>query len=176
MKVSALTLRFDASSGGFDSAPLDAFQQTRDLLSVVEHFFVHEGQPWLLLVLTWKPHRHLEPRRPPSAGEQRQRPADRLSAADKPLHEALRAWRNRQAKADGRPPYIILNATELAALAEARPRTRADLLAIRGIGPGKADRFGEALLGLVAEHAGVTEAPSPSPAPERSGEEAPSDG
>jgi hypothetical protein len=38
VNVSALTLRFDASSGGFDSAPLDAFQQTRDLLSVVEHF------------------------------------------------------------------------------------------------------------------------------------------
>ncbi len=158
MKVSTLSLRFDAEAGGFDNTALEAFQQTRDVLSVVEHFFVHDGQPWLLLVLTWKPHRHLEPKAPRSKGEPRQRPADKLADADKPLHEALRAWRNRQAKADGRPPYIILNAAELAAVAEARPRTRADLLAIKGIGPGKADRFGEAILGLVAEHTNVTEA------------------
>ena len=161
MNVSALTLRFDAEQGGFDNTALGAFQQTRDVLSVVEHFFMHDGLPWLLLVLTWKPHRHLEPRRPPSEGEQRLRPADRLTDADKALHEALRAWRNRQAKADGRPPYIILSATELAAVAEARPRTRADLLAIKGVGPGKADRFGEAVLGLVAEHTKVTEAAAP---------------
>jgi hypothetical protein len=123
VKVSTLSLRFDAEAGGFDNAALEAFQQARDVLSVVEPFFVHDGQPWLLLVLTWKPHRHLEPARAPSEGEERQRPVDRLSDADTPLHEALRAWRNRQAKADGRPPSIILNAAELAALAEARPRT-----------------------------------------------------
>ena len=64
MKVSTLSLRFDAEAGGFDNTALDAFQQTRDLLSMVEHFFVHDGQPWLLLVLTWKPHRHLEPKPP----------------------------------------------------------------------------------------------------------------
>ncbi len=124
MRVSTLSLRFDPEAGGFDNTALEAFQQTRDVLSVVEHFFVHDGQPWLLLVLTWKPHRHLEPKPRRSKGEQRQRPADKLADADKPLHEALRAWRNRQAKADGRPPYIILNAAELAAVAEARPRTR----------------------------------------------------
>lgn len=163
MKVSTLSLPFDPEAGGFDNTALDAFQHTRDVLSVVEHFFVHDGQPWLLLVLTWKPHRHLEPQAPRPKGEPRQRPADNLADADKPLHEALRAWRNRQAKADGRPPYIILNAAELAAVAEARPRTRADLLAIKGIGPGKADRFGEAILGLVAEHTKVTE---PTAAPE----------
>ena len=163
MNVSTLSLRFDAEAGGFDNASLEAFQQTRDVLSVVEHFFVHDGQPWLLLVLTWKAHRVLEPNRPPSKGEQRQRPADELADTDKPLHEALRMWRNRQAKADGRPPYIVLNAAELAAVAEARPRTRADLLAIKGIGPGKADRFGEAILGLVAEHTNVTQAPAAEP-------------
>ena len=61
------------------------------------------------------------------------------------------------------PALIILNAAELAALAEARPRTRADLLAVKGIGPGKADRFGEAILGLVAEHGKRTEAPAAEP-------------
>ena len=36
MKVSTLSLRFDAEAGGFDNTALEAFQQTRDVLSVVE--------------------------------------------------------------------------------------------------------------------------------------------
>lgn len=146
MKVSTLSLRFDPAAGGFDNSALEAFQQTRDVLSVVEHFFVHDGQPWLLLVLTWKPHRHLEPKPSRSKDESRRRPADMLSEANKPPHEALRAWRNRQAKADGRPPYILLNAAELAAVTEGRPRTRADRLAIKGMGVGQVDCFAEARL------------------------------
>ena len=166
MKVSALTLPFDPHAGGFDARELESFQKTRDVLSVVEHFFVHDGLPWLLLVLTWKPHRVLEPAVPKRATGPK--PVERLSDADKPLHEALRQWRNRQAKADGRPPFLILNANELAAVAAARPRTRAELLAIKGIGPGKADRFGEAVLGLVVEHSRITESPAPDAQPESS--------
>ena len=45
VKVSTLSLRFDAEAGGFDNTALEAFQQTRDVLSVVEPFFVHDGQP-----------------------------------------------------------------------------------------------------------------------------------
>jgi hypothetical protein len=36
-------------------------------------------------------------------------------------------------------------------------------LAVKGIGPGKADRFGWAILGLVAEHGKRTEAPAAEP-------------
>jgi superfamily II DNA helicase RecQ len=56
---------------------------------------------------------------------------------------------------------IFANAT-LAAVAAARPRTARALLAVPGIGPVKAERYGAAVLALVAEHGGVVaEVPVP---------------
>ena len=46
---------------------------------------------------------------------------------------------------------IFDNAT-LAAIAIGRPRTAAQLLDVPGIGPVKAERYGEAVLALVGEH------------------------
>ncbi|MGI8808876.1 MAG: HRDC domain-containing protein [Acidimicrobiales bacterium] len=40
--------------------------------------------------------------------------------------------------------------TTLAAVAEARPRDRPSLLALPGMGPVKADRYGDAVLAVVA--------------------------
>jgi len=39
-------------------------------------------------------------------------------------------------------------------MAEAKPRDRASLLALPGLGPVKVDRYGDALLSLVAATAG----------------------
>ncbi len=50
------------------------------------------------------------------------------------------------------PAYVIFHDTTLAAVAEARPRTERELLALPGLGPVKAARYGEALLAVVAEH------------------------
>jgi superfamily II DNA helicase RecQ len=45
---------------------------------------------------------------------------------------------------------VVFNDRTLAALAERRPRSRAELLAVDGIGPAKLDRYGDELLGLLA--------------------------
>jgi superfamily II DNA helicase RecQ len=52
----------------------------------------------------------------------------------------------------GVPAFVILHDTTLAAVAEARPSDRAALLALPGMGPVKAERYGDALLAVVAEH------------------------
>jgi DNA helicase-2/ATP-dependent DNA helicase PcrA len=70
--------------------------------------------------------------------------------ADGPVAEALRAWRRKQAEADGVPAYVVFNDRTLAALAERRPRSRGELLTIEGIGPAKLDRYGDELLALLA--------------------------
>ena len=67
--------------------------------------------------------------------------------------DALKAWRSSAAKASGVPAYVIFHDTTLAAVAEAKPRDRAALLALPGLGPVKAERYGEAILALVAQHA-----------------------
>ncbi|MBA3304261.1 MAG: HRDC domain-containing protein [Acidimicrobiia bacterium] len=65
---------------------------------------------------------------------------------------ALQAWRRNAARAAGVPGHVIFHDTTLKAVAEAQPRDRATLLALPGLGPVKADRFGDALLQVVAEH------------------------
>ena len=71
--------------------------------------------------------------------------------ADPAVLDALKAWRRGAAKAAGVPPYVIFHDTTLAAVAEARPVSREALLALPGLGPVKAARYGDDLLRVVAE-------------------------
>ena len=70
--------------------------------------------------------------------------------ADPDLLAALKAWRSQAARAGGVPAFVVFHDTTLAAIAEARPASRDDLLALPGLGPVKAERYGEALLAMVA--------------------------
>jgi ATP-dependent DNA helicase RecQ len=70
-----------------------------------------------------------------------------------PLFEALRAWRRAEAARQRVPPYVIFHDQTLAAIAADRPKTRAALLAIDGVGQAKLDRYGAVVLELVA-HSG----------------------
>jgi DNA helicase-2/ATP-dependent DNA helicase PcrA len=76
-----------------------------------------------------------------------------VAEADAPLYDALVNWRLRQSRAASAPAYVIFPNTTLAAIATARPRTTRALLDVAGVGPVKAERYGEAVLALVAEHA-----------------------
>jgi superfamily II DNA helicase RecQ len=71
--------------------------------------------------------------------------------ADPTVLDALKAWRRIAAKAAGVPAYVIFHDTTLAAVAEARPQSKAALLALPGLGPVKAARYGDDLLRVVAE-------------------------
>ena len=88
-------------------------------------------------------------------------PSSRTEASlpKKPLDEvgvdllgALKAWRTEQARTQEVPPYVVFNDRTLEALARARPQDEDALLAIKGIGPSKLERYGTALLALIAEH------------------------
>jgi DNA helicase-2/ATP-dependent DNA helicase PcrA len=76
-----------------------------------------------------------------------------VAEADTPLYDALVDWRLRQSRAASAPAYVIFPNTTLAAIASARPRTTRALLDVPGVGRVKADRYGDAVLALVAEHA-----------------------
>lgn len=72
--------------------------------------------------------------------------------ADPDILAALKQWRSTAAKAAGVPAYVIFHDTTLAIVAETRPQDRKQLLALPGLGPVKAERYGDTLLQLVAEH------------------------
>jgi DNA helicase-2/ATP-dependent DNA helicase PcrA len=85
-------------------------------------------------------------------GSTRTRTPVDVAAADAALYEALVDWRLRQSRAASAPAYVIFPNTTLAAIASARPGDARALLAVPGVGPVKADRYGEAVLALVAAH------------------------
>ena len=73
--------------------------------------------------------------------------------ADPAVLRALRSWRATTARASGVPAFVVFHDTTLAAVAEARPRDQVALLALPGMGPVKAERYGDALLAVVAASA-----------------------
>jgi len=66
------------------------------------------------------------------------------------LFETLRAWRTAEAKAQGVPPYVIFQDIVLREIAAVRPRSLAELGQVKGVGTSKLDRYGAAVLGIVA--------------------------
>jgi DNA topoisomerase-3 len=62
----------------------------------------------------------------------------------------IRAWRLDEARRRRIPAFRIFGDRTLFALAEARPEDKSALLAIPNLGPKLAQRYGEALLKLVA--------------------------
>ncbi|HEX9631882.1 MAG TPA: ATP-dependent DNA helicase RecQ [Gemmatimonadales bacterium] len=76
-------------------------------------------------------------------------PTDR-SPSD-PLFQRLRALRKRLADAQGVPAYVVFGDQVLWDMIERRPTTRAELLGVSGVGPVKAERYGEAFLGALRE-------------------------
>ena len=96
---------------------------------------------------------------PPPAREQRRgRAAASAGAAvasvsaDDPLLTALKTWRREQAREQGVPPYVVFHDRTLVELAAARPDCLAALGGVSGIGRAKLDRYGEALLEVLAAH------------------------
>lgn len=75
---------------------------------------------------------------------------DSLSAADRDLFEALRAERLRLAQEKGVPAYVIAHDRTLRELATLRPGNMDELGQVPGLGPKKAERYGEALLDVIA--------------------------
>jgi ATP-dependent DNA helicase RecQ len=78
-----------------------------------------------------------------------------VPTADRPLFEALRAWRKTQAALQAVPPYVIMHDRTLLEIAARRPGTESDLAACSGVGQGKLERYGAAVLGVVAARSGM---------------------
>jgi ATP-dependent DNA helicase RecQ len=70
---------------------------------------------------------------------------------DRALFERLKAWRSEEARQQGVPAYVIFHDRTLAAIAARRPGTLAELADVDGVGGRKLERYGPALLDLLAD-------------------------
>jgi len=71
------------------------------------------------------------------------------SKDDDPIFVALREWRTTRARADEVPPYVIAHDQTLAEIAEVKPPSAAALRRVKGIGPAKAEAYGDEILEIV---------------------------
>ncbi len=111
---------------------------------------VMAGQVPARILLPPRPRAH-DPARP---ARRRPRPAPaEVAPGDDALFQALRARRLELAREHGVPPYVVASDRTLRDMALLRPRSPAELLAVHGVGPTKAERYGADLLQVVAEHA-----------------------
>jgi ATP-dependent DNA helicase RecQ len=72
-----------------------------------------------------------------------------LSDESEALFQSLRELRKSIADRQGVPAYIVFSDKTLRAMAEGRPSTQEELLAVSGVGPLKLERYGEAFLEAV---------------------------
>ncbi len=68
------------------------------------------------------------------------------------LTEALHEWRKRRARANGVAPTHVLSDDAIAEIAEVRPQTEADLIALSEVGPIRAPTLADAVLKIVDQY------------------------
>ena len=73
-----------------------------------------------------------------------------LDAAAQARYAALKAWRAEVARAHNLPAYVIFHDATLAAIAQAAPRSAAELEDISGIGVKKREAYGDEVLRVIA--------------------------
>jgi DNA helicase-2/ATP-dependent DNA helicase PcrA len=76
------------------------------------------------------------------------RPGQQLQGDDAALFTGLKELRRHLAA--GKPAYTVLPDAALEAIARLRPTTREELARVKGVGPAKLDKYGDALLAAVA--------------------------
>jgi ATP-dependent DNA helicase RecQ len=96
-----------------------------------------------------------EPRssRPPP-GRRRSRPLKLEAPAeiDEELLTKLRSWRGEQARSEKVPPYFVFHTKHLRAIAGHRPTSLDDLSKVKGVGPARLEKYGQAVIQIVEAH------------------------
>ena len=86
------------------------------------------------------------------AGARRDGPAPaELPPEAEPVFERLRAWRTSVAKELGMPPYVIFHDATLRLIAASPPSTLDELRQVNGVGDTKLDKYGQAILDVLAD-------------------------
>ncbi len=94
---------------------------------------------------------HLAKPRLKPVREGRKRKEKAIGTADRDLFERLRIWRRDIANREGIAPFMVFGDATLIQLATKLPKTRDDLLQVSGVGEHKANKYGAALLEVIAQ-------------------------
>lgn len=84
-----------------------------------------------------------------------------LNESDFALFSKLRDWRKAVAEKEAIPVYAVLSNEQLAAIVQKKVRTKAGLKEIEGIGGARLEKYGDALLQVMAAGAGPVREEAP---------------
>lgn len=123
--VKIITIPFQDSLQSFDDERLRRFVDSRKVLSLREFFFLKDGCPYLVFVITYES--DLIQNNQSSQTIKSHQKSDEswkklLSDKDLPLFDTLREWIKNQAETEGVPPYIVFTNKELATLVSKKVR------------------------------------------------------
>ncbi|WP_161882197.1 HRDC domain-containing protein [Deinococcus alpinitundrae] len=104
------------------------------------------GQPDELQAEPAQPEIVLTPDLPPAESKD---PTEGLDDEQRAAYARLRDWRNAEAKRQDISRFIIASNATLAEIARTAPRDETELRKVRGMGPERVRKYGEALLGTV---------------------------
>ena len=136
---------------------LNAFLRGHRVLSLRHHFVAQEGEAYWVAWVQYVPSKKSDSRPNRSDGEDPYR--ESLSEADYAVYARICDWRREEARDQDVPAYAILTNRMVAALAVERPKSKAALAKIKGVGEGRAGlsglRWAVYLIGLAELKAGV---------------------
>lgn len=72
--------------------------------------------------------------------------------ASNPLVKELRKYRYHKATEENTKPYFIFTNNEMESLIESLPRSKEELLKVRGFGPAKVEKYGDDLLSIIKRY------------------------
>ncbi|HXG90928.1 MAG TPA: HRDC domain-containing protein [Blastocatellia bacterium] len=149
MLAKVITLKFNSIINAFDDEPLKEFIKDKEVHSIRDHFFIKNDSPYLAMVVTYSMSAQLLPQ---TKNETKKDESwrDLIKEEDVPLFNTLRDWRNERAKKEGLSPYIVFTNRQLASIVAARPSSLTRLAEIEGIGKMKTEKYGTAILKLLA--------------------------
>ena len=154
LRTKIFTLRFNPSLGEFDDTDVTRFLADKELIEARDHFYVHQGLPYVTLILLYNSVYSAESdHEKKETGKQSERfdPREVLSEDDWPLYASLKEWRNELAKSEGIPPYIIATNRQIAEIAKDRPDNLDKLKRIEGLGKAKVESYGTVILEFIAK-------------------------
>ena len=90
---------------------------------------------------------------PKKAVEKKQKVESQNEApTNQALFDKLRAWRNTMAAEQNVPAYVIMHQSHLLAISDFLPTSIEELALIKGVGKLRAQKFGEDIIAIIAEH------------------------
>ncbi|MBF0423375.1 MAG: HRDC domain-containing protein [Magnetococcales bacterium] len=158
VNVRVFTLKLNVLTGSFDDSEVRAFTSDKDVHSIRDHAFVHQGVPHLALVVTYHAASGSESSEPTGKNHANERDESWrkvLKDADMPMFNTLREWRAKKSREEGIPPSFGCTNKQLADVVRLRPGNVTALAKMDGFGEGRLKKYGQEILTVLGKSVGT---------------------